>query len=69
MDVSRVVFSKTAMFYGEFNDRRQQFSDACKWLSEEMGFPYQSTRMGDYERLLKTFVNSEAKIPTDKDSN
>lgn len=67
MDVSRVIFSNTAMFYGEFNDRRQQFSDACKWLSEEMGFPYQSTRMGDYERLLKTFVNPKAEIPTDKD--
>ncbi|NVJ64539.1 MAG: hypothetical protein HWD84_09965 [Flavobacteriaceae bacterium] len=59
--------NKTAMYHGEFTDRKQEFSDACEWLSQEMGFPYNSTRMGDYERLLKTFVNPGAKAPTDRD--
>jgi len=59
--------NKTAMYHGEFTDRKKEFSDACEWLSQEMGFPYNSTRMGDYERLLKTFVNPGAKDPTDRD--
>lgn len=67
MNTSTLELYKTAMYHGSFADRRQEFSEACKWLSEEMGFPYKSTRMGDYERLLKTFVNPGAKVPTGQD--
>lgn len=55
------------MYHVDFTERKKEFSEACKWLSEDMGFPYKSTRMGDYERLLKTFVNSEAKAPAERD--
>jgi len=65
MEVSMQEAGNTTMYYGEFLDRKEEFSEACKWLSEEMGFPYKSTRMGDYERLLKTFINPNAKAPTD----
>ncbi|EJG0884303.1 hypothetical protein HJ171_20695 [Vibrio parahaemolyticus] len=67
MKVSTLEINKTAMYHGDFTDRKQEFFEACKWLSEEMGFPYKSTRMGDYERLLKTFVNPRAKAPTERD--
>lgn len=68
MKVSTLEISNTAMYKGEFTDRKVEFSEACKWLDKEMGFPYKSTRMGDYERLLKTFVNPSAKAPTERDS-
>jgi len=65
MNKTLIGSSKTTMYHGEFTERKKEFQEACKWLSEEMGFPYKSTRMGDYERLLKTFFNSGAKVPTD----
>lgn len=67
MKVSTLEVNKTAMYHSDFTDRKHEFSEACKWLSGEMGFPYKSTRMGDYERLLKTFVNPGAKAPTERD--
>ncbi|MCF2849976.1 hypothetical protein NH514_22095 [Pseudoalteromonas sp. ACER1] len=67
MSISMLEISKTAMYEGEFKDRRKEFSEACQWLSDELGFPYKSTRMGDYERLLKTFVSPGAKVPTEQD--
>ena len=67
MKVSTLEFSNTAMYEGKFTDRKVEFSEACKWLDEEIGFPYKSTRMGNYERLLKTFVNPGAKAPTEGD--
>lgn len=67
MKVSTLEINKTATYHGDFADRKQEFSEACKWLSDEMGFPYKSTRMGNYERLLKTFVNPGAKAPTERD--
>lgn len=58
--MSSIEINNTAFYRGEFNDRRREFSEACSWLSEEMGLPYKGTRMGEYERLLKTFINPEA---------
>lgn len=66
MKISTLEISKTAMYCGSFTDRKKEFSEACEWLSKEMGLPYTSTRMGDYERLLKTFVNSGAKASTEQ---
>ncbi|ENM5795663.1 hypothetical protein V4V47_003694, partial [Vibrio mimicus] len=67
MNISTLELGSTAMYEGEFADRKQDFSEACKWLSEEMGFPYKKTRMGDYERLLDTFFNPDAKVPAKQD--
>ncbi|MEZ9473359.1 hypothetical protein AB4211_23925 [Vibrio lentus] len=67
MSISTLEISKTTMYHGEFTDRKKEFSEACQWLAEEMGFPYKSTRMGYYERLLKTFVNPGAKAPSERD--
>lgn len=68
MNISMLEVSNTTMFHGAFSTRKKEFSEACKWLSEEMGFPYKSTRMGDYERLLETFFNSGVKESTERKS-
>lgn len=67
MNIFTIEHSKTSMYQSEFNDRKKEFSTACMWLADEMGFPYKSTRMGDYERLLKTFINPSAQVPIESD--
>jgi len=43
----------------------EQFTEACEWIGRDMGFKYKSTRLGEYEKQLKYFVNSGASIPED----
>ena len=67
MSISRLEMSQTTMFHGEFADRKKEFSEACEWLTTEMGFPYKNTRMGDYERLMKTFFDSKSASHADEE--
>ncbi len=56
-----VIEGQDKIYSGEFNDKKDEYEQACFWLQNEFGINYKQNRYGLYIKDLRKFINPNNK--------